>query len=194
MESLNSMKNTKVRKDSTLNATKEKVLEQIEKYGPVSAKAVASSLGITEQQVMQRISYMVSKKNVNIQKEGPRIKRQYFYDSRFPLRDTPIAKETISEKEADDLFDGLNKDEEQIAPMREETAFWPVSAVKAKGLNLLVNRCHHLVLALENCSSNTIMDSFNLNEEQARILMNKVVAKFGGMHVSFCINVIKEKK
>ena len=154
----------KDKKDIDLNASKECVFEQIEKYGPVSAKAVASALGITEKQVMQRISYMVVKKKINIQKEGPNKRRQYFYDPEFPIIGIP-EKETISAEEEDQLFKELNSDKDEFKE----------KIIVGKGLDTLVNRCHHLVLALEHCSSDTIQDTFNLNEEQARVLMNKVV-------------------
>lgn len=185
----------KARIGTNPNATKEKVFDQIVKYGPVSAKAIASVLEIREKQAMQRVSYMVSRMKVNIQKRGKKGNREYFYDENFPVVGAPSLTEQKEEKEADDLFDELVEGQDQLAPMKQETIIEAGSSFKRerRGLDTLVNRCHHLVLALENCSSNTIQDSFNLDEEQARILMNKVVSKFDGLSVNFCINVKKEK-
>jgi hypothetical protein len=151
----------KTRADANPNASNEKILEQIEKYGPVSAKAIASALKIPENRAMQSVSYMRNKKKINVQKQGARDRREYFYDPEFPIIGAPSLTEQRNEKEelteGDALFDSLLEGEEQIAPL------YPAQTPgrTPKGLDLLVNRCHHLVLALENCSSNTIMDSIN---------------------------------
>jgi len=184
----------KPRTGTNPNATKEKIFDQIVKYGPVSAKAIASSLEVTEKQAMQRVSYLITKSKINIQKQGKKGNREYFYDESFPIIGTSALTEKKEEKEVNDLFEELVNGQEQLAPMDKLRQTIANKEKSPRGLDALVNRCHYLVLALENCSSCTIMDSFNLNEEQARILMNKVVAKFGGVSVSFCINVIKDKK
>ena len=177
-------------------ASSKAILECIKNFGPVTAIEISEELKITTQRVQSAVGFMRSKRSINIQKKGNLRRKEllkYFYDSDFPIIGAPSLTEQKEEKETDDLFDELNKDDEQLAPMYPVRTPLQRPKKSEKGLDLLINRCHHLVLALENCSSTTIMDSFNLDEEQARVLMNKVVVKFGGMNVSFCINVVKEK-
>lgn len=178
------------------------IFEQIKKYGPVTSIAVANALGITTQSVQSAVGLLRTKFKINIQKKGDQRRKEtlnYFYDKEFPIIGAPSLTEQKKTKEEDDLFDDLNIEEEQIAPMEEKenpTFLWPKTTEKSRnfnGLNSLVDRCHHLVLALEHCSSDSIQDAFNLNDEQARILMNKVVSKFKDVSVSFCINEKKEK-
>ena len=172
-------------------ASSKAILECIKNFGPVTAIEISEELKITTQRVQSAVGFMISKKSINIQKKGNLRRKEflkYFYDSNFPVVGAPSLTEQREEKEADDLFEELIESQNPKEPIH---MLKPKKS--ARGLDLLVGRCHHLVLALENCSSGTIMDSFNLNEEQARILMNKVVAKFRGMNVSFCINVVKEK-
>ena len=129
---------------------------------------------------------MRSKKKINIQKKGNKRSKntlKYFYDPEFPIIGAPSISEQEEEKEADDLFEELVNGEEQIAPMKPKTQ---VSMV-----DHLIDRCHHLIQALENCSSCTIMDSFNLDEEQARVLVNKVIAKYNDVAVSFSVKLLK---
>ncbi len=184
-------------RSSNPNSASSTILKCIKDFGPVTAIEIAHELKISTQRVQSAVGFMRKNKSINIQKKGNLRRKEslkYFYDPEFPTIGAPSLTEQKEKKEEDDLFDELNKDEEQIAPMKEPALYPAHTPGKTpKGLDKLVNRCHHLVLALEHCSSNTIMDSFNLSEEQARILMNKVVSKYGGMNVSFCINVAKEK-
>ena len=179
------------------NSSSDSILQCIKDFGPVTAIEIANELKITTQRVQSAVGFMRSKHQINIQKKGNKRRKetlQYFYDKEFPIIGTPSLTEQNKEKEEDDLFQELAKEPDEIDTKKQDTMMWPVLKSKKKtGIDLLVNRCHHLVLALEHCSSDTIQDTFNLDEEQARILMNKVVAKFEGMNVSFCINVAKEK-
>ncbi|MDP8268210.1 MAG: hypothetical protein P9L97_05725 [Candidatus Tenebribacter davisii] len=171
------------------NASQEKIFEQVKKYGPVSPHAIANDLGIDHKRISQAISVMRKKKLINIQKIGTNKTRQYFYDPEWPVLGSPSLKIQAEEKEEDEAFNSLLG---TIDPNEKGEMYYSPKKLK-KGLDLLVNRCHHLILALENCSSMAIMENFNLDEEQARVLVNKVMAKYANLNLSFCVHVNKEK-
>jgi len=169
------------------NVSKEIILNQIKKYGPVNSEGIASSLKIPYKRVQQAVSYLRMRNNINIQKQGSRKSPEYFFDPKVPYVKGPIklntSTEDIEEEEETKLFESL------ISPEQDT-----ITPKVKKGLDLLVNRCHHLILALENCSSIDIMEAFNIDEESARVLVNKVLAKFSGISLSFSVHVIKEKQ
>lgn len=169
-------------------SSSESILKCIKDYDPVTSIEIAKELKITTQRVQSAVGFLITKKKVNIQKKGNLRRKElleYFFDKEFPIIGAPSLTEQTEEKEADALFDELVEGEEQIAPMKPKRS--------PKGIDALVDRCHHLIKALEFCSSCTIMDSFNLDEEQARVLVNKVAAKYSDINVSFSVTLKKEK-
>lgn len=62
---------------------------------------------------------------------------------------------------------------------------------KVRGTDCFVDRCYYLIKALEHCSNSSIMDNFNLSNEEARVLINKVATKYRDVSVSFSAHIKK---
>lgn len=172
-----------------------KILDYIKANGPVTAITISTNMNISTQVIQSGIGMLRTKYKINVQKKGKKTRKEtlhYFFDPEYPIIDGLSLTEQKEEEEEQALFDELvikDCSEYQNGPKHKE----PLSTRERKGIDALVDRCHHLIQALEFCSNGTIMDNFNLNEDQARVLVNKVAARYSDISVSFSVSLKKEK-